>query len=124
MSSLTFKAVIGGVHVDPKKGIVKIQLEATSYVSLDELTTLGPQDESVKITLESEQTKIEEVLPGADGPVDGVLVIDDEGTEWLDKVAGELRDSPDGVAGEEQGDLGGDEDDDEEEAGGGQGEII
>lgn len=58
MSSLTFKAVIGAVHVDPKKGIVKIQLEATSYVSLDELTSLGPQDESIRITLESEQTKI------------------------------------------------------------------
>ena len=58
MSALTFKAVIGGVHFDPKKGIVKIQLEATSYVSLDELTSLGPHDKSIRVRLESEQTKI------------------------------------------------------------------
>lgn len=59
MSSITFKALIDGVHFDPKKGTVKIPLVATSYVSMDKLVTLGPQDESVRVTLESEQTEIE-----------------------------------------------------------------
>lgn len=57
--SLTFKAIIDGVHIDPKKGTVKIQLVATSSVSLDKLTTLSPKDESIHVTLESEQTKID-----------------------------------------------------------------
>jgi hypothetical protein len=61
MNSLTFKAVIGAVHFDPKKGIVKLSLEATSFVSLDKLTSLGPTDESIKVTLESPQTKITNV---------------------------------------------------------------
>ena len=59
MSLLTFKALIDGVHLDPKKGIVKIQLVASSHdLSMDKLTSLGPADESVKITLESAQTII------------------------------------------------------------------
>ena len=58
MRSLTFKALIDGVHFDPKKGALKIQLIATSHVSMDELTSLGPADESVKITLEGAQTNI------------------------------------------------------------------
>ena len=58
MSSLTFKALIDGIHFDPKKGALKIQLIATSYVNMDKLITLGPSDESLNITLESAQTKI------------------------------------------------------------------
>ena len=61
MSSVTFKALIDGVHFDPKKGVVKIQLIATSHVSMDKLTSLGPADESVRITLEGAQTKITDV---------------------------------------------------------------
>jgi hypothetical protein len=60
MSVIIFKALIGGVHCDPKKGLVKIQLEATSYVSLDKLTSLGPTDASITVTLESGPTMIEE----------------------------------------------------------------
>ena len=73
MSSLTFKALIDGVHFDPKKGAVKIQLIATSHVSMDTLTSLGPADESVKITLESAQTKIEvfPLVPGTEAALDG-----------------------------------------------------
>ena len=59
MSTLTFKALIDAVHFDLKKGAVKIQLIATSYVSMDKLTSLAPADESVKITVEGAQTKIE-----------------------------------------------------------------
>ena len=68
MRSLTFKALIDGVHFDPKKGALKIQLIATSHVSMDELTSLGPADESVRITLEGAQTKIDvfPLVPGAE----------------------------------------------------------
>jgi len=58
MSTLTFEALIDGVRYDPKKGALKIQLIAASHVSMDKLTTLAPSDESIKITLESAQTKI------------------------------------------------------------------
>lgn len=105
MSALTFKAVIGGVHFDPKKGIAKIQLEATSYVSLDALTTLQPQDESIRVTLESEQTTIEDfalvheeaaknlakfVATGIE-PATTDISIGEEGGEWLKKAADKLR---------------------------------
>ena len=56
---MKFKALIDGVHFDPKKGSVKIVLVGASHVSLDELTTLSPKDETIQVTLESEQTKIE-----------------------------------------------------------------
>lgn len=56
---MKFKALIDGVHFDPKKGAVKIVLIGASYVSLDELTTLSPKDETILVTLEREQTKIE-----------------------------------------------------------------
>lgn len=59
MASITFHALIDGVHFDPKKGSVKIQLIGASHVSLDELTTLSPKDESIQVTLESEQTKLD-----------------------------------------------------------------
>lgn len=124
---MKFKAFIDGVHFDPKKGAVKIVLVATSYVSMDELTTVGPKDESIWVTLESEQTKLEvfpltptgvAVEPGSreeselegrryhdpdDIPPDGVPV-DEEVAERLRKA---------------------DVDDDEDELdGGGQGGII
>jgi hypothetical protein len=108
MSKLTFKAVIGGVHFDPKKGTVKIQLEATSYVSLDELTTLGPQDESIRITLESEQTRIDEhphAPTEGDPATPDAVGIDEEGAERLKKAAEELRNSPFGVDDEPLVDL-------------------
>lgn len=100
MSSLRFKAVICGVHFDPKKGTVKIQLEATSYVSLDELTSLGPREEkeSIQITLESEQSKIDAfpLVPTEGDPATSDAVgIDEEGAEWLKKAAERLRDEPD-----------------------------
>ena len=61
MSSITFKALIDAVHVDPKKGVVKIQLIAGEAVSIDSLMALGPTDENIKVTLENAQTKITEV---------------------------------------------------------------
>ena len=88
MSSITFKALIDGVHFDPKKGTVKIQLIAASHVSIDKLTTLGPRDESVQVTLESAQTKIIEdvgedvCLPLKFKPPEGQL--DDPDGDWYD----------------------------------------
>lgn len=55
---MKFKALIDDIHFDPKKGTVKIVLVGASHVSLDELITVGPKDESIWVTLESEQTKI------------------------------------------------------------------
>jgi hypothetical protein len=100
MSTLTFKALIGAVHIDPKKGTVKIQLEATSYVSVDELTTLGPREESVKITLESEQTRVDEHPLR---PTEGELATTDasglgeEEAEWLKKTADKLEEPGEAV---------------------------
>lgn len=62
LEALTFRALIDGVHYDPKKGLVKIQLIA-NHVSLDKLTSLGPQDESIQVTLESLQTIIGDSTP-------------------------------------------------------------
>ena len=83
MRSLTFKALIDGVHFDPKKGAVKIQLIATSHVSMDGLTSLGPADESVRITLEGAQTKITDVG-------DSIALSPEareQGEKWLEEVA-------------------------------------
>jgi len=82
MSSLTFKALIDGVRFDPKKGALKIQLIAASHVSMDKLTTLGPSDESIRVTLESEQTEIETfpLVPGTSVAIKG-------GEKWLKKAA-------------------------------------
>lgn len=63
MSSITFNALIGSVHYDLKKGAVKINLIAASHVSMDRLTSLGPSDESIQVTLESAQTEIEVFEP-------------------------------------------------------------
>ena len=93
MSSLTFKALIDGVHFDPKKGAVKIQLIATSHVSMDGLTSLGPADESVRITLESAQTKIEvfPLVPEAEGDKielnQKVTLGGGKSEEWLKEAA-------------------------------------
>ena len=114
MSSLTFKALIDGVHFDPKKGAVKIQLIATSHdVSIDTLTSLGPADESVKITLEGAQTKITDVgdviglSPEAKAALEG-------GENWLEKEAGKLqgKDKAEGVEEEPLDQVDADEDED------------
>ncbi len=90
---MKFKAFIDGVHFDPKKGTVKISLVATSHdVSLDELTTLSPKDESIHVTLESEQTKLKyEPKPG------NAITIDEE-------TAGKLKEAADRL---EEGNLAG-----------------
>lgn len=111
MSPLTFKAVISGVHFDPKKGILKIQLEATSYVSMDKLTSLGPQDESIRITLESEQTKII--------GVEDTITLGEKGAKRLDEAARKLAEEEEEAEGVPDDPLttpytGGDDDDEEE----------
>jgi hypothetical protein len=98
MSTITFKALINDIHFDPKKGTLKIQLIAANYVSLDKLATLGPQDENVKVTLESAQTKINELAPGpAEGDLttSDVIDMDEKCAESLKKAAERLRDNPD-----------------------------
>jgi len=95
MSSLTFKALIDGVHFDPKKGALKIQLIATSHVSMDKLTTIGPHDESIRVILESEQTKIDAIplVPSASVAIKG-------GEKWLKNAADVLGADSTGDAGE------------------------
>ena len=89
---MKFEALIDGVHFDPKKGSVKIVLVGASHVSLDELTTLSPKDQTIRVTLESEQTKLEVREPEKQpylkeaAPDD---VPDDEGEEGdVDEVEG------------------------------------
>ena len=69
MSTLTFKALIDAVRFDPKKGVLKISLTAATHVSMDQLTTLGPGDENIQVTLESAQTEISTypLVPKGDG---------------------------------------------------------
>lgn len=81
---MKFKALIDGVHFDPKKGAVKITLIGASHLSLDQLTTLSSKDESIQVTLESEQTKI--------GDVGDPITIGEEGAQWLDEAARKLGD--------------------------------
>lgn len=94
---LTFRALIDGVHYDPKKGTVKIQLVATSHVSMDKLTTLAPQDESIQITLESLQTKIADVGDST--------TLGEKGAKWLDEAARKLAEDE-----EDEGELNPEED--------------
>jgi len=61
MRSITFKALISSIHIEPVKGTQKIQLIPTSYISVDKLSSLGPRDESIRVTLESVQIKITDV---------------------------------------------------------------
>lgn len=82
---MKFKALIDGVHFDPKKGLVKIQLIA-NCVSLDELTTLSPKDESIFVTLDSEQTK----LDYRPKPGDAITLTEEKGVK-LKEVAERLR---------------------------------
>jgi len=119
MSSLMFKALIDGVHFDPKKGAVKIQLIAASHVSMDKLTSLGPADESVKITLESAQTKIiQAISPEVNVP------LKEGGEEWLKKAADELTDDERGEEEvEEQLDQADEDDEEDDEEGLGDGLI-
>lgn len=113
MSSLTFKALIDGVHFDPKKGAVKISLIATSHVSMDKLTSLGPADESVRIILESAQTKITDV-GDAIALSPEAKEAPEEGENWLEKAADELRgkDAVEGVEEEPLDQVEADEDED------------
>jgi hypothetical protein len=83
MSTITFKALIDSVHFDPKKGTLKIQLIAASHVSIDRLTTLGPGDENVNVTLQSAQTKITDVGDS--------ITLTPEAVDALEKAAGTLR---------------------------------
>lgn len=104
---MKFAAIIDGVHFDPKKGSVKIVLICTSHVSLDELTTVAPKDESIHVTFESEQTKIGNIRPkNAIEPKDrdvGLLIeLDGERAAILKDAADQLNDaSVDGDEGEE-----------------------
>ena len=90
---MKFKALIDGVHFDPKKGNVKISLVATSHVSLDELTTLSPKEESIHVTLESEQAKIEvfNLIPAEEAgvPTDESIALEGE------RAAMRLKDAAD-----------------------------
>jgi hypothetical protein len=68
---MKFKALIDGVHFDAKKGSVKIVLVGASHVSLDELTTLSPKDDSITLD-EDAVAKLEEAADRLrEGDVDG-----------------------------------------------------
>ena len=101
---MKFKALINGVHFDQEKGTVEIALIATSYVSIDELVTIGQKDETIQVILESEQTKLEEREPEKRPylkEADPDDVPDDEGEEgdskhWLQyKPDGKEQTHPD-----------------------------
>jgi len=85
MSSFTFNAFIDGVHFDPKKAIVKIQLIAGSRISIDKLTTLGPGDETVRVTLESAQTILDVEQPTSLAGEEGGEE-EDVGTKLIDRL--------------------------------------
>ena len=104
---MKFQALIDAVHFDPKKGAVKIVLVGASHVSLDELTTLSPKDETIQVTLESEQTKFE-LLPQPPN-VGDPITLDEEAVAKLDESTDGLR----------KGDV-----DDDDIVGGGQGGIV
>lgn len=97
MNSITFQALIDGVHYDPKKGIVKIQLIA-NRISVDKLTTLGPHDESITVTLKSPQTEIEVFPLISNVREDGKTIVDEKGAARLKKAATVVED-----AGEDEG---------------------
>jgi hypothetical protein len=92
---MKFKALIDGVHFDPKKGAVKIVLIGASHVSLDELTTIAPKDESILVTLESEQTKIGVIFNHGTIEMEenaGLqITLDEEAAERLKDAAERLR---------------------------------
>ncbi|AJP62046.1 hypothetical protein [ANMV-1 virus] len=96
MSTITFKALIDGVHFDPKKGVVKIQLIAGSHVSIDKLVRLGPGDENITVVLQSPQTEIDVFPLVPDASVGGgPITIDEEGAKKLEEAARKLRDVTD-----------------------------
>lgn len=88
---MKFQALIDSVHIDPKKGSVKITLVAASHVSLDELTTLSPKEETIHVTLNSKQTKID-VFPLAPN-VGDPITLDEEAATKLKEASEKLRDS-------------------------------
>jgi hypothetical protein len=67
MNTMRFEAFINGVHVDPKKGALKIQFFADTRVSVDKLTSLTPQGDLVRITLERPQMNIDVGDPSSRG---------------------------------------------------------
>ena len=89
MSSLTFKAFIDGVHFDPKKGVIKINLIAPSRMSMDQLITLAPSDETIQVRLESEQTKFDGLPLTSDAQVS--FTLDKDALEPLKDAEMELR---------------------------------
>lgn len=93
---MKFEAIIDDIHFNPKKGAVKIVLIATSHVSLDELTTLSPKEESIQVTLESEQTKIGVIpnhgtLESEERDVGLPIRLDEEAAKRLKEAADRLR---------------------------------
>ena len=84
---MKFQALIDSIHFDPKKGTVKIVLIGASHVSLDELTTIEPKDESIWVTLESEQTTFK-VTPQSVGDS---ITLAGEGAVTLKEEAERLR---------------------------------
>ena len=83
---MKFEALVDGIRVDPKKGSVKIALIVDSHVSLDELTSLSTKDETIHVTLESEQTKIE-VFPPSPNVGDLITLEDEEAAAELKEAA-------------------------------------
>ncbi|MEA1957591.1 MAG: hypothetical protein U9N01_04470 [Euryarchaeota archaeon] len=72
---------------------MKIALVALSHVSLDKLTTLGPKDESVRVRLESEQTKLpsgtDDVIDETNGDL-GPFSLGERAAEKLKEAAERL----------------------------------
>ena len=89
MSSMTFKALIDSVHFDPKKGVIKITLIAPSRMSMDQLITLAPSDETIQVRLESEQTKLDELPLTPD--VQASQTVDEDSLERVKDAEMELR---------------------------------
>jgi len=83
MRSITFKALLTSIHIDPVKGTQKIQLIPTSYVSVDTLTMLSLRDENIRVTLESAQIQITDV--------GDPIILDEEAAEKLKDAAERLK---------------------------------
>ena len=93
MSSITFKAILDGGHFDPKKGSVKIQLIGASHISLDDVTTLAPNEEPIQVTLKSAQTQLKNYEVQLQGPlgVEDPTTLGEKEAERLKEAAGKLR---------------------------------
>lgn len=101
---MEFEALIDSIHYDPKKGSVKMVLVGASNVSLDELTTLSLNDESVQVTLESKQTKIGVISNHGTIEIEenaGLqITIDEEAAVKRKEAAERLREVEDGWQGD------------------------